>query len=104
MPKFYIDGTTYINLGVPKNYLVMSMDQEIRALAELHDNQCARIRSIQGGRGFYGKLQTMGIKEGQTIKVISKQPFRGPLTIQVCGCQMTLGRGMAQRILVEVIS
>jgi ferrous iron transport protein A len=80
------------------------MDQEIRALTELHENQCARISTIHGGHGFLRKLHIMGIKEGQTIKVVSKQPFRGPLTIQVCGSQMTIGRGMAQRILVEVVS
>ncbi|MCK4332649.1 MAG: ferrous iron transport protein A, partial [Thermoplasmatales archaeon] len=30
-------------------------------------------------------------------------PFHGPLTIEVRGSQMTLGRGMAQKIMVEVV-
>ena len=45
----------------------------------------------------------MGIREGQTIKLVSKQPFKGPLTITVGGSQMTLGRGMAYKILVQAL-
>ena len=63
----------------------------------------ATIKNIIGGRGFQRKLQVMGIRTGQKISVISRQPFNGPLTIQVCGCQMTLGRGMANKIIVEDI-
>jgi ferrous iron transport protein A len=45
----------------------------------------------------------MGIREGQTITIVSKQPFRGPVTISVGSCQMTMGRGMAQKIIVDVV-
>jgi len=62
----------------------------------------ALIVSLQGGHGFQRKLRVMGIREKQAIEVVSKQPFRGPLTIAIGSCQMTLGRGMAQKILVEV--
>ena len=33
--------------------------------------------------------------------IISKQPFRGPITVKIRSCQTTLGRGMANKILVE---
>ena len=70
-------------------------------LAQLTRNQTAKIASIQGGHGFRRRLQVLGIREGQTVKVLSKQPLRGPLTICVGNCQMTLGRGMAHKIMVE---
>jgi len=76
--------------------------QEISIL-QLPPRKKAIIRTINGGHGFQKKLQVMGIRAGQEIKVISRQPFKGPLTIEVCGSQMTLGRGMAERILVEDI-
>ena len=79
------------------------MDQQSISLSNLQTNKKARITSIQGGHGLKKKLRVMGIREGQTIKIVSKQPFRGPLTIEAGGSQMTLGRGMAQKILVEVI-
>ena len=70
-------------------------------LTQLPYNQKARIIDLSGGHGFQRKLRVMGIREGQIIKIVSKQPFRGPLTVMVGGCQATLGRGMADKILVE---
>ncbi len=79
------------------------MGQQGILLSNVPNRKRARIVNIQGGAGLVRKLQVMGIRKGQEIKVVSKQPFRGPLTIEVCGSQMTLGRGMTRKILVEVI-
>lgn len=79
------------------------MVSQIMSLSNLPINKKARITSIQEGYGFKRKLGVMGIREKQVIKIVSRQPFRGPLTIEVCGSQMTLGRGMAQKIMVEVV-
>ena len=64
-------------------------------------NRAAKIIRIEGGHGFQRKLHVMGIRVGQIVTVISRQPFRGPITISIGSCQMTLGRGMAQKIIVE---
>ena len=77
------------------------MNKKTISLTYLTPNKRAKIISLEGGQGFLRKLRVMGIREGQTIKTISKQPFRGPLTVTVNGCQMTLGRGMANKINVE---
>lgn len=79
------------------------MNQQSISLLHLPYNKKARIISIQGGYGLQRKLRVMGIREGQEIKIVSRQPLRGPLTIEIRDSQMTLGRGMAQKILVEVI-
>lgn len=72
-------------------------------LTHLPNRKKARIVSMEGGHGFQRKLRVMGIREKQTIEIISKQPFRGPVTISIGSCQVTLGRGMAQKIIVEVL-
>jgi ferrous iron transport protein A len=77
---------------------------QILPLSEIPKQSKARIIEIQGGHHFQHRLTIMGIRKGQTITLVSKQPFRGPLTIKLYGSQMTLGRGMARKILVEVIS
>jgi len=77
------------------------MDQQNISLLNLPANKLAKITSVGGGYGLQRKLQTLGIREGQEVKISSRQPFRGPLTIKVCGSQITLGRGIARRILVE---
>jgi len=79
------------------------MEQQNISLLDLSANKKARILDIIGGHRFQKKLRTLGIREGQEVSIASKQPFRGPLTINVCGSQITLGRGMAGKILVEEI-
>jgi ferrous iron transport protein A len=71
-------------------------------LLNLQIGEEGRIVDIRGGFGFQRKLRTMGLREGKTVKMISIQPIRGPITISVGGCTITLGRGMAKRIFVEV--
>jgi ferrous iron transport protein A len=77
------------------------MSKQIISLSQLPTNRRAKIINIEGGHGLIRKLWIMGIRKNQTIRIISKQPFRGPITIEVCRCQMTLGQGMAQKIMVE---
>ncbi len=62
-----------------------------------------KIQKINGGYGLIQKLQVMGIRTGQNITLSSKQPFRGPITVKINDRELTLGRGMAKKILVEVI-
>ena len=80
------------------------MNAQITSLSDIPVRTNARIVEIQGGHGIKQKLEVMGIRVGKRITLISKQPFRGPLTIKVCNTRMTIGRGMAQRIIVEVVS
>lgn len=56
---------------------------------------------LNGGRGFIRRLGTRGIQVGKHIKLIVKQPG-GPLVVESEGCQMTMGRGMARKVIVEV--
>jgi len=79
------------------------MKKKTVPLMRLHKGEEAQIIAIRGGFGFQRKLRVMGIREGKKVKVLSRQPLRGPLTIQVGKCNMTIGRGMAHKILVEEI-
>jgi len=72
-------------------------------LAHLPVKKKAKIVEINGGRHFNQKMCVMNLRVGQTVEVVSKQPFRGPLTISVGNCKMTMGRGMAHHIHVEEI-
>ena len=77
--------------------------QKSSSLAQLPLKKKAIIKDILGGRHFHKKMCVMGIRKGQTIEVVSKQPLMGPLTIKFGSCKMTIGRGMAHRIIVEEI-
>ena len=80
------------------------MTTNLLQLDALPPKKEAIVQQINGGRGLEQKLQVMGIRKGQHIFMASKQPFRGPITIKVNGREITLGRGMAKKILVEMIS
>ena len=62
-----------------------------------------RIVEIRGGHGFQRKMRVLGLREGKIVKVVTKQPLHGPITIDMGGSQVTVGMGMAKRILVEVV-
>ena len=82
---------------------MINIIQKTTTLQNLPERKKGKIISLEGGHGFQRKLRAMGIREGQAVIVVSRQPFRGPITIMVGSCQMTLGRGMAQKIIVEVL-
>jgi len=47
-----------------------------------------------------GRLADMGLSPGVSLRVIHSQ-MRGPVIIDLRGSRLALGRGMAQRILVQ---
>ncbi len=79
------------------------MVKQLKPLSMLSIGELGIIQEVNGGYGFQRKLNTMGIRKNQVIKIMSKQPFKGPITVKVCGCMMTIGQGMSQKIMVEVI-
>lgn len=62
----------------------------------------ARVIMIEGGQGIRSHLNTLGIHIGDWVTVVERAPFRGPILIQVNGARLALGRGIAQRVKVEV--
>jgi len=89
------------------------MNRKEIPLAHLKKGKSGRIISISRGHhgasygghhglhGFQRRLNVLGIREGQTIRVDSKQPLMGPITISIGNSQVTLGRGIAHKIIVE---
>jgi len=80
-------------------------------LTALRDGESGIITSIKAGRGrggggrgwgFKKRLMDMGLTPGTRITVVRSAPFRGPLEVSVRGSRLALGRGMAERIFVEI--
>ena len=70
------------------------------SLAEVGTGESARVASIAAGHGLCGRLCAMGIVSGVYIEVL-QNVRRGPIIIALDGCRVVLGRGMAEKILVE---
>jgi len=54
------------------------------------------------GWGFTKRLMDMGLTPGTHVKVVGAAPFRGPIEVLARGARLAIGRGMAERIVVEV--
>ena len=65
-------------------------------LYELQAGEWARIINIEGGRRFRQRLYLRGIKEGDTIRMISS--ISGPVVVEANRSVIALGRGMARKI------
>jgi len=48
------------------------------------------------------RLTDLGFTPGTTVTVVKSAPFNGPLEVCVRGSRLAIGRGMANRILLDV--
>jgi ferrous iron transport protein A len=55
---------------------------------------------IEGGRGVRSKLYSMGLVPGITLKILNRNGS-GPVMIAVKDSRLAIGRGMAEKIIVE---
>ena len=65
------------------------------------NNGKVRIVAIQGGRQFRVRLSSLGIDVGMIVEIKRKGVAGGPILINVNGRDVALGRGMADKIIVE---
>jgi len=73
------------------------------SLAEMKVGKKAEIKAMGGGMSLQRRLSPLNIRIGKRIRKIASQPLRGPVVIEVDGRRITLGRGMAMKVMVEVI-
>jgi len=67
-------------------------------LSQLKPGEQGRVMVIEGGRGIRQKLFLRGLFEGSVVRVIS---CYGPVTVEVDRNTVSIGRGMAQKIVVR---
>ena len=72
-----------------------------KSVDNLNRGASGTIVKLLGGVFFQRRLRTMGIREGKIFKVLAIQPFGGPVVVEVEGRAVTIGRGMAHRIIVN---
>ncbi len=78
----------------------MTVSQKI-PLSLLEPGKMVTIRKLDGGIEFQKKLSSLNIRVGKTIFIVTLLPFNGPVVIQIGNTKVSIGRGMAQHIIVE---
>jgi Fe2+ transport system protein FeoA len=61
-----------------------------------------RLLKINAGEGLAGRLSALGLTPGVELTIV--QDAGGPLLLAVRDSRLAVGRGMAQKMVVELIS
>lgn len=61
-----------------------------------------KVSKINGGENLLKKLSSLGIYEGTEIEKILNY-HHGPVVVKVLNSQVAIGRGMAEKIMVQKI-
>jgi ferrous iron transport protein A len=69
--------------------------------AQLAPGQKAAVREIRGGHRLAERLAAMGIAPGTRLRKKSAALLRGPVVLEIGSMQVALGRGIAEKIIVE---
>ena len=75
---------------------------EMQTLSKMKAGEEGVIRKIEGGYGFQRRLTYLGLRIGKIVKKITSEPLRGPIVVEVDRTCIAIGRGVAEKILVEV--
>ncbi|MGM0380792.1 MAG: FeoA family protein [bacterium] len=71
-----------------------------KSLSEMNTGEAGTVSALEGGQQFILRLQSRGVRKGEKISVLTRQP-RGPLVVEAGRTQLTIGRGMAEKIKVH---
>jgi ferrous iron transport protein A len=70
-----------------------------RSLSKVSEGEDVTVIQVEGGRGVHRRLRELGIGNGSHLRVV--QNTGGPVIVVVGDSRMGLGRGVAEKILVE---
>ncbi|MDD5567971.1 MAG: FeoA family protein [Candidatus Omnitrophica bacterium] len=72
----------------------------MKSLTDIKSGRPAVIIFIHGGRGAQHRLCELGLLPGERVTVL-QNPGAGPVTICVKGSKLSIGHGLAQKIIVR---
>ncbi len=72
------------------------------AVTGLKNGESALVVELRGNDRVVRKLEAMGIMPGTTVRKKCESPMRGPVVLEMKGILYAVGRGLAQRIIVEM--
>lgn len=81
--------------------LTWGKELPMTTLVDVDLDREATVADIDGGMRVRTHLNTLGIHVGDTIRVVERAPFRGPVLVEIHGTRVALGRGVAKKVKVE---
>jgi DtxR family Mn-dependent transcriptional regulator len=71
------------------------------SLTSMPPGRAARVVFVRGGRSVVKRLCDLGLTPGTPVSLLRSAPMNGPVEVRVRGCNLALGRGIAEKIFVE---
>ena len=71
-----------------------------KKLSEMDYDEQGTVTGIDGD--LRKRVAGMGIRVGKTLRMVTKQPIKGPVDVVVEGAETSLGLDMAGKITIEV--
>lgn len=70
-------------------------------LSQLETGKTAKVKRLMSGFGLQRKTLSLGVRIGKSVRVVSSQPFRGPIVVELDNMKIAIGRSIANKIIVE---
>lgn len=80
----------------------LNKGKNVKRITELKAGAKGKIVFISGGRGASQRLADLGMTPGAIVRLDSESGFGGPVRLCVRSCCIAVGRGLAEKIFVEV--
>ncbi len=74
------------------------------SLYEAGDSADLRILLITGDLQVRRSFNQMGIQTGDRVRVLHRAPFGGPLVVDNQGSHVAIGKQLAEKVRVEILS
>lgn len=71
-----------------------------RKLSQMDYEEKGVVKSVE--KDLKEKIAGMGIRVGKKLKMLTKQPIKGPVVVTVDKAETSLGLGLADKIIVEI--
>ncbi len=73
----------------------------MKTLVNINDRKKVKILKISGGYRIRQHLQCLGIHIGDIVTIKKSSFLGGPVLLEINGCDVALGKGIASKIEVE---
>jgi DtxR family Mn-dependent transcriptional regulator len=75
--------------------------QKLISITTLKPGQKGKVEFIRGGRNVVQRLCDLGLTNRTCISLVREAPLKGPVEICVRGCNVVIGRGIADKIFIQ---
>ena len=81
----------------------MNYIKQWKIIMKLKVGNKIRITGYNCGQTCKSKYNCMGIIVGKILEIKSMQPLEGPIVVNLDGCEYSIGRGMFNKLIYEII-